>query len=48
LSGIADGEKVYTGTEDINPWLIAVPASAFTLLILVFIAVKNRKRKETD
>ncbi len=48
LSGIEDGEKVYTGTENINPWLIAVPASAFGLLILVFIVAKNRKRKETD
>ncbi len=48
LSGIEEGETVYTGIDDINPWIAAVPASVVGMLVLVLIIAKGRKRKETN
>ena len=48
LSGIEEGETVYTGIDDINPWIAAVPASVVGMLVLVLIVAKGRKRKETN
>ena len=48
ISAVEISETVNTGAIPINPWMIAVPASAMGMLLLVFIVLKSRKRKETD